>query len=233
MRSKSKRKSFGVLAFLGLAFAAITVTADEQKMDRNFDSAAETANSRSHVSRRYQTANVFDALAGPGQRLGAAWLVRTRDGIRGRIMTNVPTAGDPYTLWAVVYNNPSACIDGCNDEDLFNPRVRGSVYNLSGAISSSNSLGSGVINIDFELLGGKLPNDLFVLLGHPKGLLRNRGFKAEIVLVVDQHPPIVPGEDSWIADLTTTNFPGMGAATSIAVAVFVACGERSCPESVL
>lgn len=184
---------------------------------------------------RYQTANVWDAQAGPSQRLGAATLSRSRHHISGRIMTNVPTAGDAYTLWVVVFNNPSACVDGCNDEDLANPAVRAIVYNASGAISAANMNGGGVINLDFEIESGFLARDRFVLfpVDAEKGLRRGAGYRAEVHLVVDQHPPIVPGADSWIADLTQTNFPGTGPVTSVAVGVFAPCPERSCPASVL
>ena len=225
------KKYFGELIALGFVFAANPATA--QNADSKANAAAGLKNGSSHMSRRYQTANVFDTVVGPTRRLGAAWFIRSKNSIQGRIMTNVPTAGDPYTLWLVIFNHPSACVDGCDAEDLGNPAVRGSVYNGSGAISAANGFGAGVVNIDFEILGDSLPKDLFVLVGDPKGLRRNKGFKAEVHLVVDQHPPIVPGEDSWIADLTTTNFPGMGAASSIAAAIFVACTDKSCPESVL
>lgn len=227
------KKNICVAVLLGFALAANSTNA--QEFDEKLGAAAESAKGSSSTARRYQTANVFVA-GDPARRLGAAWLIRSRNHIRGRIMTNVPSAGDAYTLWAVVFNNPTKCASelGCNDGDIANPAVRASVYNATGAISTSNGLGSGVVNLDFELGGGRLPNDQFILIGEPKGLLSSRGFKAEVHLVVDQHPPIVSGGgDSWIADLTTTNFPGMGPATSVAVSVFLPCRERSCPETVL
>ncbi len=147
-------------------------------------------------------------------------------------MTNVATAGDPYTLWLIVFNNPDACVDGCDESDLAIPKVCGSVYNGSGAISAANGYGGGVININFNMVAGNIAEDQFVLFGDPKGLLRGKGLKAEIHLVVDQHPQIVQGPDSWIADLTTTNFPGAGPAFNVAAAVFVACPDSSCPDSV-
>ena len=225
------KKKLCAVAVLGIAITAISTNANE--LGESLEASVKASASSSHGPLRYQTANVFDTAVGPGRRLGASWLIRSRNHIRGRIMTNVPTAGDAYTLWAIVFNNPSACDGPCNDPDIANPKVRASVYNASGAISSSNGLGGGVVNIDFEMDGGKLPNDLFVLVGEPRGLLRNRGFRAEVHLVVDQHPPIAIGGDSWIADLTTTNFPGTGPVVSVAASILVACTERSCPESVL
>lgn len=148
-------------------------------------------------------------------------------------MTNVPTAGDPYTLWFVVFNNPSASgLDGCNGADIPNLAVGGSASNVSGAVSADNGRGGDVINIDFEVVAGKLPGDLFILGGDPKGLFRNNGFKAEVHLVVDRHPSIAPGAMTWIPDLATTVPPG-GANTRAAVAVFAPCPDASCPDSVL
>jgi hypothetical protein len=214
---------------VALATAALPVAATDMT------ALAEKAQLQStYLRARYQTANVFDGAAGPSKRQGAAWLVRTKNEIKGRIMTNVPSAGDPYTLWLVVFNNPSECATlPCSGADIANPAVAASVYNGSGAISASNGLGGGVINIDFRRLAGKLPTDLFLLAGDPRGLIRNRGFTAEVHLVVDQHPSIAPGADSWIADLTTTHPPGGGPNTRAAVSIFLGCPDPSCPASVL
>ena len=63
---------------------------------------------------RYQTSNVVDLTSFSNK--GAAWLIRSKNGIDGRMMSNVPTAGDPYTLWVIVFNNtaysmrPTSCI---------------------------------------------------------------------------------------------------------------------------
>lgn len=186
-----------------------------------------------YLPRRYQTANAFDAAMGPGMRTGAAWLIRSKNGIQGRIMSNVSTYADPYTLWIVIFNEPSACDGPCDGTDLANPAVGGSVFNGTGAISAANGNGGGVFNVDFEIVAGNLPNDLFILLGDAAGLHHNNGFGAEIHLVIDRHPSIAMGPDSWIVDLTQTNFPGEGPAVSEVAAVFVACPDASCPPSVL
>lgn len=184
---------------------------------------------------RYQTSNVVDASGAGKGYVGAAWLVRTRHGISGRIMTQVSTAGDPYTLWIVVFNNPAACgDDGCNGMDLGNEEVGGSVFSGTGAISAADGKmeGGGVVNMDFHIPAEPLPNGLFLLFGDPDGLYKNNGFGAEIHLVVDKHPSIAPGM-SWVDDLTTTNFPGGGPATNDSFAVFLACPDDSCPDGVL
>jgi hypothetical protein len=190
---------------------------------------------------RYQTSNVVDATAANQGYVGAAWLMRTADGIRGRIMAKTSSGeGNPYTLWIVVFNNPEHCVDGCNGADLANAEVGGSVYNGSGAIvgpggnlkTNGKPGEGGVINLDFSIAAHPLPNGLFLLAGDPNGLYQGNGYEAEIHLVIDRHPMPGPGM-SWIPDLTTTNFPNQGPATNDSFAVFVPCPDESCPDSVL
>jgi len=182
----------------------------------------------------YQTANVWNPAGGPEDRVGAAWLIRDQQNIRGRIMSRVPAAGLPETLWIVVFNNPAACAASpCMDTDIPNPAVGASVFNGSGAIGAADGSGGyGVFNVDFELPAGQLPDGLFLLVGDPKGLHRGRGVGAEVHLIIDEHPLPAQG-DSWIPDLTTTHFPGAGPNTTVAVAIFLGCSGESCPPSVL
>ncbi len=146
---------------------------------------------------------------------GAATLIRTKHGLEGRVMVNVDGAGEPYSVWWVIFNNPkkckyTPCTGGANPlEDLLNPEVGVSVFNASGAISAYNggtSVGNGVINLDFRTIAGHRPKGLFVLdwEGTPFGdrLRRGNGLKAEVHLVVDRHPNL----ESWTTELTTTNF---------------------------
>lgn len=218
---------------IGLALTISSASAGSWKNYTKIQAriAEQAQYSATYLPRRYQTANVFDAAAGPGLRQGAAWLLRSRNEVSGRIMANVPTAGDPYTLWLIVFNNPGACDGPCDDPDIGNPATGASIFNGSGAISADNGHGGGVINIDFSVPTGNLPDGLFTMVGD--GIDRWNGFGAQVTLVIDQHPPITPGGVSWIGDLTTTNPPGMGPAVNVAVAVFAPCTNGSCPPSVL
>ena len=188
---------------------------------------------------RYQTANVLDAT-GSFDYVGAAWLMRTEDGIRGSIMAKTTSANDPYTLWIVIFNNPEACVDGCDGSDLGNPAVGGSVFNGGGQVvgaggalkTNGKPAEGGVFNIDFNIPAHPLPNGLFLLVGDSDGLYQGNGFGAEVHLVIDRHPTPAPGM-SWIDDLTKTNFPGAGPATNDSFAVFGPCPDAACPVSVL
>ena len=187
---------------------------------------------------KYQTADVIDATNEGRGFVGASWLIRTEDGFRGSIMANTTSDSDPYTLWVVVFNNPESCATSpCTGNDLGNPNVGGSVFNGGGAIVPSNGAlkrngkpaGDGAVKIDFDVPAHPLPDGLFLLFGDPAGLYEGNGLGAEIHLVLDKHPMPMPGQ-SWVPDLTTTNFPGAGPATNDSFAIFLACpDDGSCP----
>ena len=143
-----------------------------------------------------------------GMPTGAAWMNRTKNGIQGRIMTGVDTAGDPYTVWIVVINNPGACADACVEADLGNPDTGSSAHYGSGAISAAAD-GGGVINVDFSNVAGNVADGQFVLFGdgegQTSGIHRGNGMGAEVWLIVDIHARPAPG-DSWVTDLTETIF---------------------------
>lgn len=198
---------------------------------------------------RYQTSNVVDLTgAAASAYVGAASLIRSENEIDGRIMAKVSTAGDPYTLWIILFNDPGSCENmGCGEDDIIAGRGKASVFYGTSAISGPDGVlnrngkpaGGGVVNLDFEIEGGDLPNDLFVLVPGfvanppgPTGLAEGNGFGVEVHLVIDRHPP-VPAGMSWIPDLTTTNLPGAGPATNDSAAVFLACPDPSCPGTVL
>lgn len=190
---------------------------------------------------RYQSSNVIDVSGANNGYQGAAWLVRSEDGIRGQLASRVSTAGDPYTLWIVVFNNPAECgSTPCSPSDLGTAEAGASVFAGTGVISAPDGVlrrngkpsGGGAVNMDFVISAGELPSGLFLLFGDPVGLWEGNGFGAEIHLVIDKHPSIQPGM-SWLADLTTTNFPNMGPATNDAVAIFLGCTADPCPDGVL
>ena len=133
---------------------------------------------------------------------GAATLKRTRYGFTGRIMTKVMSAGDAYTVWIVVFNNSDACYTSpCSADDLGNEAARAAVFNGAGAISASDGNGGGIINVDFSAVAGKIPDGMCCF----GSLDRRNGLRAEVHIVVDQHPEAteMPDEFFWTTHLTT------------------------------
>lgn len=64
-----------------------------------------------------------------------AWsaLVRSDNGVAATFHSGGLAPGSTATLWWVFFNNPAACVDGCNAPDLANPAVLGSA-NLQASV---------------------------------------------------------------------------------------------------
>lgn len=181
--------------------------------------------SLSHTALAQRTHQISDVNDLTGMQAvasqGAAWLKRSEVGLDGRIMVNVDSAGDPYTVWWVIFNNPEACLDTngvvldpltgdivtlCNGPDLSVPAVGGAVINASGSITASNGklkkngkpAGGGVLNANIALVAGEISGGDSGLCCFGALAIGN-GKGAEVHVVVDAHPVF----DSFIVDLNT------------------------------
>lgn len=118
--------------------------------------------------RVFQTAPIQASETAPGSGVfttaeGAAWLKRSEDEVDGRVMAIVDKANTPYSIWWVVFNNPSSCTDPCDFDDLFIPAVEAAVFNASGAISAASGAlkrngkpaPGGVINVNLSVHAGE------------------------------------------------------------------------------
>ncbi|MGI9328424.1 MAG: hypothetical protein ACR2PZ_24625 [Pseudomonadales bacterium] len=118
----------------------------------------------------HDEARVFQtAVVQPNQSNaeGAAWLKRTPYRLDGRVMAKVDRANYPYSIWWVIFNNPSACLDpGCGLADLMNDggeAAQVAIFNASGAISAASGelkrngkpAKGGVLNVDLSVLAGE------------------------------------------------------------------------------
>ena len=73
-------------------------------------------------------------------------LVRTANGIKISLQTSGLPAGHAVTMWALIFNNPSACGSGGCDEsrgDFGIPGVQGSVQHVAGHVVGSTSTFAG------------------------------------------------------------------------------------------
>ena len=92
------------------------------------------------------------------------------------------------TMWAVVFNEPEGCIDGCDEGDLFNPDAVTDVLYVAGNIAG----GPGTSTFSGLRAAGDNSVSLFAALGVPApGLVDPLG--AEVHLIVRDHGPKVPG----------------------------------------
>lgn len=136
--------------------------------------------------RTYQTSNMLQFMTTTPVG-GGATLFRSRNRIEMRVATSGLDPGSAYSVWWVVFNNPSACVGGCAGDDLSNPAVRGSVFYAAGFVTGAD----GVANVSGYAEAGALPEGLEVEVG--EGLRNGRGFRAEVHLVVRSHGAINPG----------------------------------------
>ncbi len=111
-------------------------------------------------------------------------LVRTSHGISVSLETSGLPAGHAVTVWALIFNNPSACgTDGCQEMtgDLSIPGVQGSVFHVTGHVVD-----------DRDSFGGFVPiGDAAEAFVGP-GLLNPYG--AEIHLILRDHGVAASGE---------------------------------------
>ncbi len=108
-----------------------------------------------------------------GDQTGTSLLRRSESGIRARLTTGGLTAGDAYTVWAVVFNNPSGCDDECDGADLSNPAAEAVSLLGAGGVARADH-GTFVVRIR---AGAEVSN--------PAG--------AEVHLIVRTHGPAIPG----------------------------------------
>lgn len=159
------------------------------------------------LPRTFQYTNLVDITTAPnppGPADGAAYLIRSKNGLSAKIMAADLEPGHPYTVWWIIFNKPYQCATTpCTGADLMN--VDGAVHYATGGVAGDG----GALNLYFSTTSGGPPEGAFFNPTLPKNsLTKNRGFKAEIHLVmVDHHDPdaLTTGPDgpgSWAFELT-------------------------------
>jgi hypothetical protein len=111
-------------------------------------------------------------------------LVRTSNGISVSLQTSGMPAGHAVTVWALIFNNPSACgAGGCDESrgDLGVPAVQGSLQRVTGHVVGTESSFAGHLGI------GEASQTAF-----GPGLLDPCG--AQINLIVREHGVAASGE---------------------------------------
>jgi hypothetical protein len=131
--------------------------------------------------RTYQTKNMFQTGNPAILKHGGATLYRSSQGLEMRIATSDLVMNSSYTVWWVVFNNPSGCVGGCGADDLSNPAARASVLYAAGFVTGLSDAG----NVTAHLEAGAVPSGVDVEEGD--GLEPGNGFRAEVHLVVRSH----------------------------------------------
>ena len=104
-------------------------------------------------------------------------LVRTANGISVSVQTSGLLAGHAVTVWALIFNDPTQCLAGCQEMggDLSVPGVRGSVFHVTGHVVSG----------DTDTFGGRVNVGDTVHTFRGPGLLDPYG--ARIHLIIRDH----------------------------------------------
>lgn len=154
----------------------------------------------------FQFTNLRDITTDPnpyGDAEGAAYLIRSKNGLTAKVMAADLEPGHPYTIWWIIFNKPGMCATNpCGAADLM--AADGAVHYATGAVAG----GTGELNAEFSTTSGGAPAGAVVNTTLPKtSLTANNGFNAEIHLVlVDHHDPAALTEDlnpgSWAWELT-------------------------------
>jgi hypothetical protein len=160
--------------FTGLALAFLVVTLGIP--------LAASADARS----TYQTADFHTFPDGVGLVGGAGTMFRSKKAVDVRLATSGLDTNSSYTVWWVVWNDPSACATNpCGLGDL--GISDNSVFYAAGFVTGDD----GTANLTVHLNSGKLPDGITVLI--PGGLHKGNGFDAEIHMIVQSHGSILPG----------------------------------------
>jgi len=131
----------------------------------------------------YQTTNLFQFGNPAIKQAGGATLYRSKQSLEMRIAAGDLDMNTSYTVWWVVFNNPSACVGGCGADDLGNPAVRASVFYAAGFVTGDTTTG----NVTAHVEAGALPAGVDIPNGTVAGLDPGNGFGAEVHLVVRSH----------------------------------------------
>jgi hypothetical protein len=120
-------------------------------------------------------------------------LVRTSNGVSVSLETSQLPAGHAVTVWALIFNNPSACgADGCDETqgDLGNPAVQGSLQRVAGHVVGATSSFAGHLSIGEASQAAFGPGLLNPYGAHINLIVREHGVAASGELLLQQfHNP--------------------------------------------
>ena len=133
-------------------------------------------------------------------RVGVSVLHRSDDGIRALFASKGYTPGDAVTLWAIHFNNPSACATSpCSvPADVFNEAAEADFYWVAGKVVGP----SGRLVLRGSLAVGQTAYSGKVEIGAGDAVPLVNPFGAEIVLATHSHGPAAEGE-ALAAQLTS------------------------------
>jgi len=109
------------------------------EVNENFDAIAAAVNGQTDTADVLTFFLEDEVTEAAGDMVGTAELSRIAQGVNLTLHTTMLTPGAAYTIWWIIFNNPSACDPaGCSGADLGTTAVEGSVMNATGRVADSN-----------------------------------------------------------------------------------------------
>ncbi len=142
-------------------------------------------------------------------------LQRSADSVSVDIHSKGLDPGSAYTVWLVIFNNPSGCVAGCDGTDVIpgGPADVSVIWSGAGGVANA----AGRLNVNGSLTEGNPEGNqqLFVDLGAPDaGFTDAEG--AEIHTVVRNHGPATGNPDqvsTFEGDCTAASSADLGSGT--------------------
>jgi hypothetical protein len=139
------------------------------------------------------------AFADPDRIVGRSRMKRGAGQVSLHLTAGGMAPGEAATLWAVVFNDPEACVGECDDPDLFeNLATRADLLYVAGGVANRK----GEITYAGRLAEDETGPSIMPLFGLPAPGVLDAG-TAEIHLVVRSHGPVIQGLRQ--AQVTTFN----------------------------
>jgi len=211
-RSNKRLVSLSLLTVLGTSLFAYSASADElvipnafsagtaavaDEVNANFDAVVASVNdNNARMTAVEGTASMTDVFTfflpdevtrAAGDTVGSAELQRAAMGLKLTVDTTMLTAGNAYTLWWIIFNNPAACDPaGCSDADFGTAEVEASVLNATGRVVGAD--GNGTFNA-FLPVGFMHTNTPSGNIRHAFGPGLQNVAGAEVHVVIRSHGP--------------------------------------------
>lgn len=133
----------------------------------------------------YQIGNFIDFDTGRTER-SAATLTRSMNEVWANLSLSGLRSRTPYTVWWVVWNDPSLCNGACGDEEIDFGVAGNAVFYAGGFIASPG----GIANISVHMKGGVMPDPIDIdgiVAPIPGMMMLDNGYGVEAHLVVRRH----------------------------------------------
>lgn len=116
----------------------------------------------------------------PGSPIDEGTATLTRDAAGIWLAGNSPDLvdGDAYTVWGVIFDNPSGCVGGCGGDDLNRPSAQATVSNVGGFVADASG--------DFEIHLARHDASRQTLVGVGRSGINNP-YQAEIHFIFRTH----------------------------------------------